>query len=481
MNSTEAFNTMPQNAAGLGSLMRPMAQQVQSMGRGDDTMLIHMTPNEVNSLQGLALATGGSLTTNPETGLPEAGWLGKLLPSILGFGLNMFLPGIGSAIGGALGGIGSAAGTGLAIGAGTAALSGDLNKGLMAGLGAFGGASLGGAVKGAGASALKAATPPPSLSEGMQQAIQTPLQSKVAGMTQLPGGPAMPSAGLQQAARTALPITAPSVAPVAVPNIAAQQSGILPRFGDAASAGMTGLPAKVAPYAAGLGLLNAVSPSPGSGIGIGERVDNSYQGPYTAQRRTATFAPSTEELLRSSVERQYFDVDMPEIYNAMGQVVQPGSNTAPGTSIFRNVLNPNAKKNQPMYAPQAFPYMMGSFAKGGEVAMRDGSFVVDARTVSEIGNGSSNAGIERLGAMGGRPVRGDGDGVSDSVPARIGGSQEARVARDEVVFSPKAVAKLGGGDHAKGTKKLYALMERAHAARKKAERGQDTKLRRGLA
>jgi hypothetical protein len=119
-------------------------------------------------------------------------------------------------------------------------------------------------------------------------------------------------------------------------------------------------------------------------------------------------------------------------------------------------------------------------ARGGEVNMKDGSFVVDARTVSEMGNGSSNAGIERLAAMGGHPVRGDGDGVSDSVPARIGGKQKARVARDEVIFSPEAVARVGGGDHSKGTKKLYALMNKAHKARKKAGRGQDTKVAKGL-
>jgi hypothetical protein len=119
-------------------------------------------------------------------------------------------------------------------------------------------------------------------------------------------------------------------------------------------------------------------------------------------------------------------------------------------------------------------------ARGGEVNMKDGSFVVDARTVSEMGNGSSNAGIERLAAMGGRPVRGGGDGVSDSVPARIGGKQKARVARDEVIFSPEAILRLGSGSHSKGTQKLYALMNKAHKARKKAGRGQDTKIAKGI-
>jgi hypothetical protein len=124
---------------------------------------------------------------------------------------------------------------------------------------------------------------------------------------------------------------------------------------------------------------------------------------------------------------------------------------------------------------------LDEFARGGEVNMRDGSFVVDARTVSELGNGSSNAGMELLARMGGRPLQGPGDGVSDSIRARIGGKQEARVARDEVLFSPEAVKRLGKGSDKRGTTKLYALMNKAHKARKNAKRGQDTKVRKGLA
>lgn len=126
------------------------------------------------------------------------------------------------------------------------------------------------------------------------------------------------------------------------------------------------------------------------------------------------------------------------------------------------------------------PYMQER-AAGGPVGMRDGAFVVDARTVSELGNGSSNAGIEFLSRLGGQPVRGPGDGVSDSVPAKIGGSQEARVARDEVIFQPEAVKRLGGGSAKRGTAKLYAMMEKAHKARQRAGRGQDTKLRKAVA
>jgi len=117
-------------------------------------MLVHMAPQEVAGLQALALAHGGSLTINPETGLPEAGFLKKLLPMLAGAALNYFLPGVGMAVGEALGGIGAAAGTGVTVGAVTGLATGDLSKGLTAGLGAYGGAGLMDSFMGAGAAEL---------------------------------------------------------------------------------------------------------------------------------------------------------------------------------------------------------------------------------------------------------------------------------------------------------------------------------------
>jgi hypothetical protein len=179
---------------------------------------------------------------------------------------------------------------------------------------------------------------------------------------------------------------------------------------------------------------------------------------------------------------------MPEIYNTMGQVVQPGSHTVRGTQIMQPILNPKAKKGQNMYDFMPVTYMGGvdpneedaGYARGGEIELSDGAFVLDARTVSEIGNGSSNAGMEALSRLGGRPINGPGDGVSDSIPARIGRNQPARVARDEVLMPADAVRRIGKGNPKQGADKLYALMDKAHKARKKAGRGQDTKLRHGL-
>ena len=58
--------------------LHKFAQDVASKGRGDDSLLIHMTPDEVQRLQAFAQANGRSLTINPETGLPEAGMLSDL-------------------------------------------------------------------------------------------------------------------------------------------------------------------------------------------------------------------------------------------------------------------------------------------------------------------------------------------------------------------------------------------------------------------
>lgn len=134
--------------------MTPIAAAVQAQGRGGDTMLVHMTPGEVRGLQDLAKAYGGSLSINPQTGLPEAGFLSAILPTLAGFALNAFAPGLGTAVGSALGATGAAAGTlgtGLLVGGATGLLTGNLGKGLMAGLGAYGGAGLGQGLMGLGA------------------------------------------------------------------------------------------------------------------------------------------------------------------------------------------------------------------------------------------------------------------------------------------------------------------------------------------
>lgn len=490
---------------GLSVTKNPMAQELQSYGRGDDTMLVHMTPDEVNSLQGLALATGGSLTVNPHTGLPEAGWLGKLLPTLLGAGLT-FIPGIGPL---------AAAGI---VGAGQTAITGDLTKGLMAGLGAYGGASLAGALAPAAAGNVAAGAAGSATTAGATGATAagtTPTALGIQAGTQAGGGAAnlisqnltkmAAEKGAVEAAKQGVIAAGTDAAAKAAAQKALEETlakqvtkvpGLFERFGAEAAGGLgKGMLAKAAPMVAGLGLVSSISDAttPTGYKTSSGQIDNSFTGPYRAQERKATFAPTTEEVLSSSKERDYFNIDQPEIMDIQGRVVQPGSHTAPGTMIYQNVLNPKAKKGQPMYSQVGRPYMGGlmdlndpqadmGYREGGVVHMKPGSFVFSARETSELAGGNTNKGQEQLAKLGGIPINGPGDGTSDSIKASIGGKQEARLANGEVLFPPEAVKRIGGGSEKRGTQKLYALMRKAEQSRKKAPRGADgIKLTRGLA
>ena len=68
---------------------------------------------------------------------------------------------------------------------------------------------------------------------------------------------------------------------------------------------------------------------------------------------------------------------------------------------------------------------------------------------------------------GGRLLRGPGDGVSDSIPATIGDKQPARLADGEFVVPARIVSELGNGSTEAGARKLYAMMDRVQKARGK--------------
>jgi len=79
-------------------------------------------------------------------------------------------------------------------------------------------------------------------------------------------------------------------------------------------------------------------------------------------------------------------------------------------------------------------------------------------------------------AGGGRFLRGPGDGVSDSIDARFDGSgQPARLADGEFVIDARTVSEIGNGSSEAGARKLYAMLDRVHRARKAAGRGTDSK------
>jgi hypothetical protein len=85
-----------------------LAEIIRQQGEGEDTILAHINPIEAAVLKSM----GGSGTINPKTGLPQFGlfsnpkkWFKSVVGPAAGVVLgNMILPGLGGIIGGALGG-----------------------------------------------------------------------------------------------------------------------------------------------------------------------------------------------------------------------------------------------------------------------------------------------------------------------------------------------------------------------------------------
>jgi hypothetical protein len=356
-------------------------------------MLMHVTPDEVQGLQKIAMSRGGSLTINPHTGLPEANIFSQAWKAIkpvaaplAGLALNYFVPGLGTM----MGGISNAAAAGLVTGGVGALATGSLSKGLMAGLGAYGGASLGAGLSNIGADAASQAaaqaaynntgllemgyspetvadfaaqkgasavanmTPYDKLSSGFSSAIDNPMSA----LNTIGGGSTMAGAG--KLAATALPIMA---------GIQANQTTKMPT-------------------------LDSVTP-------------DSYIRPYRLVRKQNT------EPYSGVGERRYF--------NDTWEALTP----------YKAGTTPSA-------------------ATGGVVAFNQG-------------------GLGTLGGYsdGGRLLRGPGDGISDSIPATIGNRQPARLADGEFVVPARIVSEIGNGSTEAGARKLYAMMDRVQRARRK--------------
>jgi hypothetical protein len=168
------------------------AQGLASLGRHGDSMLVHMSPHEVAGLQGLAMAQGGSLTINPNTGMPEAfnlgGFFSSFLPTIAGMA---FAPATGGASLTTMSGMAPLL-AGAATGAGLAAIKGEdpLMGTLMGGLGGYGGGQLAGPLS---AAADPAATAASKAFSGIGDTVSNINPSNLMGSTNVTAG--LPTTG----------------------------------------------------------------------------------------------------------------------------------------------------------------------------------------------------------------------------------------------------------------------------------------------
>lgn len=313
-----------------------LAQGVASLGRGDESMLVHMEPREVAGLQALAMQHGGTLTTNPETGLPEAGWFGDILGAVAPIAMGALLGPGGIAGAEGLFGMG-ALGAGLATGLTGFALSGgDLGKGVMAGLGGYGGAGLGESLGKFGT--IEATTP-----------IETVTRTGVTNASTIPGttGASMFTEGAKDIAASQVPYTGFTGAtgelganmgfnPANVVGTTQAASTNIPAiqqtWGDKMAAGASkAIQHPVDFFKSGNGMMNAftlASPLMAIQPDVPKAPEDTsykmkYEGPYTAQDRQPRM-PTPEEMTRlaaqGSPEYSYFGDTNP----------YPGFNKAPG-------------------------------------------------------------------------------------------------------------------------------------------------------
>jgi hypothetical protein len=86
-----------------------------------------------------------------------------------------------------------------------------------------------------------------------------------------------------------------------------------------------------------------------------------------------------------------------------------------------------------------------------------------------VNDNFAQGGLSHLGdySDGGRLLKGPGDGISDSIPAVIGQKQPARLADGEFVVPARIVSEIGNGSTEAGARKLYAMMDRVQSARGK--------------
>jgi hypothetical protein len=100
-----------------------------------------------------------------------------------------------------------------------------------------------------------------------------------------------------------------------------------------------------------------------------------------------------------------------------------------------------------------------------------GGYLQNGRFDQRMAQGGIAALQYNLGSYsdGGRLLKGPGDGVSDSIPATIGRGQPARLADGEFVIPARIVSELGNGSTDAGARKLYAMMDRIQKVRRKTK------------
>jgi hypothetical protein len=416
-----------------------VAQNLADKGRKGDSMLVHMTPDEVAGLQALAQQMGGSLTINPQTGLPEANIFKKLLPMALGFALGPAGAGLFQ----------SALTTGLAVGAGYTLATGSLQQGLAAGLGAYGGSNLGTGLQAAGtADAATSAAASDAASSGLQVAGGAGGAAAEAAMVNPMAHPDF-AGTITPSGSSVFDLSPPPAdysvaAPGAVEGMRlGTTSGFQASLPEISNVSLTSADPTATSFETGLG--GGVTPTappatPGSALTGAERY---FGDKATSDLAAERYAARTGSTLGTSL-----------MQTLGGATLQSAADEQEAVKAQQAAIDEKRERRKRLAEEVARQTL-------GRVTVRSGGLMKLAgggMSYMEAGGTTGPTGAPR-------EVVGNGDGMSDSVPADIEGVQEARLADGEFVIPADVVADIGNGSSDAGSKKLYDMMDRVRKAR----------------
>ena len=378
---------------------REEARQVAAQGRGPDTQLMHVTPKE---LRGLAsLHPSGQLPRNPQTGLPEAGFLENVLPGILGTVVGSFvgMPWLGAVIGGV--------GTGLA--------TGDLGKGLLSGLMSFG---LGSAFSGLAEAGAAAAGTAGGIAAPAAGGAASLGGEKAVDATVIATDNAMKAAGLPTEAITRLSST-----PMGFFDKSVQGISNIPDK-------LSNIPGTLSNIGTGLSdpkaLMKAALPA-ASGLFSG-------YGLAQASNAPSAWTPAMPQQPTGPTQPTPTNLRTPTGY-APTVATGYGSRTGEGT----------------FFAPNpGFPYMASG---GGHVkALATGGVIPRGYDSYEMARGG-------IASMPSGMIRGPGAGMDDAINGTIDGRREVRLSDGEYVLSADVVSSIGDGSSEAGARRLKTMVE----------------------
>lgn len=407
--------------------MNEVAKHLAAMGRHGDTTLVHMSPQEVSALHGIAAIHDTHLSHNPHTGLPEAfslgGFFKSLLPTLAGAAATTLT-------GGALAPVLAGAVTGAALNNGN-----PLMGALTGGMGGFGGMGIGNALQSAGAAGASGAA---SGASGAGAGISN--QAATAGEI---AANAAPGAGAGAAPMSAMPGLPGGASPS---TLAANFDAARGTAGDLAATaqqfgGSTGATtAAMQPGASGLASLSQGAQNLGTSAGR-EAFIKSLGGT----------GPNADLIAAGKA-------GMPLMMAGLAGIEPP-------------------KMEEDKYDPYATLNLGGDtglrlYAVGGAIGTGGPDNPGGAVSIANEGYGLASFKPETIQvqqvpmamAKGGY-LSGPGDGMSDSIPATIEGKQPARLADGEFVIPADVVSHLGNGSTKAGAERLYSMLDKVRKAR----------------